>query len=185
MRRLVFAVFVLALALAVAAWWWIRPAPRVAEIDAPARRVTRAPSMSDPPRAAPSKAVAEAPAARAPKPATPDPDDPKHTEIRDALAETFRARFPDRDPSDAELDRMASALQRMMAARDALRALDGSTDEGGERRRLRDALGEAVAEFEQVAEHPLSEVTKETGAGGISNDDDPDEAVVFETMEAP
>jgi hypothetical protein len=115
----------------------------------------------------------------------PAQEDPKRAQIRDALAETFRARFPDRDPSDAELERMAEALRRMMAARDAMRALKGTPEESGERRRLRDALGEAVAEFEQVAEVPLSEVTKETGAGGISTGNDADEDVVFEPMEAP
>lgn len=112
-------------------------------------------------------------------------DDPERSHIRDALAETFRARFPERDPSDAELDRMAAALRRMIAARDAMRALKGTPEESGERRRLRDALGEAVAEFEQVAEVPLSEVTKETGAGGISTGNDADGEVVFEPMEAP
>ncbi len=131
----------------------------------------------------PAPAAPAVPAA--PKDVEEPEDDPERAQIRDALAETFRARFPERDPSDAELDRMADALRRMMAARDAMRALKGTPEEGGERRRLRDALGEAVAEFEQVAEVPLSEVTKETGAGGISTGIDEDEEVVFEPMEAP
>lgn len=183
MRRLAFALIALALGLAFAAWWWIRPAARVVEVEDVAARV--APTRAVAPT--PTRMPTEPPkiASAAPEPAEQEREDPKHAAIRDALAETFAARFPDRDPSDAELERMASALTRMMAARDAMRALEGTPDEGGERRRLRDAVGEAVAEFEQVARVPLSEVTKETGAGGLSNDDGPEEDVVFETMETP
>ena len=173
------------LALAIAGLWWsTRPE---AVVEAPSAPPSARPDVRTPeappnapevaPRPPPAAPVVEAPRVEA------SDDDPDRRQIQDALAATFAARFPDRRPTEAELARMTAALLRMRAARDAMRALEGTPDEGGERRRLRDELGEAVADFERTAEHPLSEVTRETGAGGITTTNDPDEEVVFETMD--
>ena len=76
-------------------------------------------------------------------------------------------------------DAMTAALERMIAAREKMRRLQYRPEEGGELRRLRDEVAQAVAEVEAIAGMPLSQLT---GEGGITAPDD-DAPVVFEVME--
>lgn len=76
---------------------------------------------------------------------------------------------------------MKSAIMRIRAARARMRALKYEAGEGGRLRELRDELGRAAAEFEDVAGMPLADFT-ETVQEGLTVDE-PKGAVELRVLE--
>ena len=147
-----------ALAVALGAAWLARReeasrprAPSPAPLASPAR-----PPESPLPR---PEGAAPQPAASIPGEPT-DPAPPLAEELRAWLEAAIAEKLPDRKLSSDQLDAATDALLRLRAARREMRALPRTPENARRREELREALGEASADFEYVVELDPAEFTE-------------------------
>ena len=182
-RRWAFGVAAVLLFVA-GAWWWTSTA------STPRGAVTASRSIEAPNQpAAPAAHVTTQRVQTVERPTLTDgatvagAADPHARLVRDSLAATWAAKFPDQPKSDAQLDRMTSAIMKIRSARHQMRALRFERSEGGKLRQFRDEIGEAAADFEQVAGMSLSSFTEQVQEGLTV--DEPEGAVQLRVLERP
>jgi len=109
-----------------------------------------------------------------PKPATPDParrrlalpsppqasDGVTRARVRSEVQKGFETKLPSYKLSEAQYEQLTDDIMSIREAREKMNALPLTPENAGEHQRLREQLGKAVADFQDVADISLQEFTE-------------------------
>jgi hypothetical protein len=102
-----------------------------------------------------------------------DAGEPTRELVLASLRAAIETHLPGHKLTDVEYEQLADAILEMRAARQRLRGVPLDAEHAEERRRLREELAGAAADFEYVLEMSPAEFTARVQPGlGIDSDDD-------------
>jgi len=102
--------------------------------------------------------------------------------VRSELRKAFETKLPSYKLSEAQFEQLTDDIMTIREAREKMNALPFTPENAEEHRRLREQLGKAVADFQDVADISLQEFTKRPSPKMASRKRKPnrDESIVLD-----